>query len=83
MQYLLIFNGFGYDVIRKYLEKLKFFKKIPALIMKIFDVRDFFVFGGLGMLGYGLWLLKPWIAFTVCGVVFMAIGLFTGRSSAK
>ena len=40
-----------------------------------FDIRDFFVFGGVGMLGYGIYLLKGqgW-AFVVCGPLFMIIG---------
>jgi len=40
-----------------------------------FDVRDVLVFGGIGMLGYGLYLLKGqgW-AFVVCGPLFMVIG---------
>lgn len=39
-----------------------------------FDVRDLLVFGGMAMLGYGLYLLRPWIAFTVCGSLLMLIG---------
>jgi len=39
-----------------------------------FDIRDFFVYIGLGLLFYGLYLLQPWIAFSVCGVLLMAIG---------
>jgi len=42
---------------------------------KLFDVRDLLVFGGLSMLGYGLYLREPWIAFSVCGVLSMALGL--------
>jgi len=67
-------------VTNKYLEKLKFFKKIPAALAKALDVRDFLLFGGLAMLGYGLWLFRPWVGFAVGGVVLMVIGLFTGRS---
>lgn len=39
-----------------------------------FDIRDVFVFGGLGMLGYGLYRYRPWVAFAVCGLFLMAIG---------
>jgi hypothetical protein len=42
---------------------------------KLFDVRDLFVFGGLSMLGYGLYLKEPWIAFSVCGALLIALGL--------
>ncbi|MBW2645106.1 MAG: hypothetical protein JRE23_02805 [Deltaproteobacteria bacterium] len=56
----------------------RFLQGIKALSSKaygVFDVRDFFVFGGLGMLGYGLYL--KWgegVALIVCGVLLMAIG---------
>ena len=48
-----------------------FFQRIKSF----FDIRDFFVFGGLGMLGYGLYL--KWgegVALIVCGVLLMVIG---------
>lgn len=38
------------------------------------DIRDFFVFGGLSMLGYGLYLLRPWLGFAVAGAILMVIG---------
>lgn len=41
---------------------------------RAFDVRDVLVFGGLGILAYGLHLFRPWLAFTVCGVLLMTIG---------
>ncbi len=44
-----------------------------------FDIRDLFVFGGLGLMGYGLWMLYPWLGFAVTGAVLMSIGLFVGR----
>jgi hypothetical protein len=41
---------------------------------KAFDIRDVFLFGGLGMLGYGLYLYQPWIAFSTSGALLMIIG---------
>jgi len=38
------------------------------------DIRDLFVFGGLGMLWYGLSLHSLPIAYSVCGVLLMLIG---------
>ena len=61
---------------------MRIIKKIGNIIAALFkgawmafDVRDFFVFGGVGMLGYGIYLLKGqgW-AFVVCGPLFMIIG---------
>lgn len=67
-------HGVGYAV--------KFLKKITNSIgsfvskaWKAFDIRDFFVFGGLGMLGYGLWLLRPWLGFAVSGLLLFILGL--------
>ncbi len=55
-----------------------FFRKVTSFVSKAyhaFDVRDVFVFGGLGMLGYGLYLKwGEWLAFMVCGILLMIIG---------
>jgi hypothetical protein len=40
-----------------------------------FDVRDVFVFGGIGMMGYGLWMFIPWVAYTITGATLMLLGL--------
>lgn len=45
-----------------------------AALSKAIDIRDVLVFGGLGLLGYGLWLLQPWLGFAVSGAVLMGIG---------
>ena len=50
-----------------------YFSKIAGTI------PDVFLFGGLALLGYGLFLFSPWVAFTTCGGLLMAIGLFMGR----
>ena len=55
-----------------------FFKGIRSFVSKVytaFDVRDFFVFGGLGMIGWGLYLFEPWIAYVVTGILLMLLGL--------
>lgn len=56
------------------------FKQIRESIGKTIDLRDCFVFGGLALLGYGLYQFQPWVSFTVCGAILLAIGLFIGRS---
>jgi len=50
---------------------------IPILFEKLIlsNVRDFFVFGGLSLLGYGLWLFIPWVSFSVSGLLLMLLGL--------
>jgi len=46
------------------LEKLK----------KNFNLRDVLAFGGLAIMTYGLYLFRPWIAFSVCGALLMIAG---------
>lgn len=43
-----------------------------------FDIRLVFFFGGLILLGYGLFLYLPWVSFSVCGVILMATGWLMG-----
>lgn len=53
--------------------------KVWESVKKAIDLRDCFVFGGLILLGYGLYLFRPWVSFAVCGAVLLAIGIFIGR----
>ena len=64
----------GYAV--KIIKKIgNFIKSLFKGLWNAFDIRDIFVFGGLGMLGYGLYLKwGQWLAFMVCGVLLMTIG---------
>lgn len=43
-----------------------------------FDIRPFFFFGGLILMGYGLFLYLPWVSFSVCGLILMVIGWVMG-----
>ena len=53
--------------------------KVVSAAWKAVDLRDAFVFGGLSVMGYGLYQFRPWVAYTVCGAILLAIGMFTGR----
>jgi hypothetical protein len=44
-----------------------------------FDVRDPIVLCGLVLLGYGLYLLRPWVSFTVCGGLILVGGILMER----
>lgn len=57
----------------------EFLRPVAVTIGKAIDIRDCFVFGGLAIMGYGLYLFRPWVAFTVCGAILLAIGIFIGR----
>ena len=54
------------------------FRSVGQSLVRAFwsslDIRDFFFVGGLTMLGYGLYLLRPWLAFAVCGFMLMLTG---------
>jgi len=39
-----------------------------------FDIRDFFVFSGLFILSYGLYLYAPWLGYFIGGLLLMIIG---------
>lgn len=54
-------------------------KKSPFLVKVYAVLADFFLFGGLCLLGYGLYIFRPWVSFAACGILLMAIGLFMGR----
>jgi hypothetical protein len=43
-----------------------------------FDIRIILFFGGLIMLGYGLFLYLPWLSYSICGVILMATGWLMG-----
>ncbi len=55
------------------MKKPAFFDKSTSIL------ADIFLFVGLCLMGYGLFLFSPGLAFAVCGLFLMAIGLFLGR----
>ena len=55
----------------------KFFSTIKSWVTRaqhVFDARDVFVFGGIALMGYGLFLLRPWLGYSVAGLLLMIIG---------
>jgi hypothetical protein len=42
--------------------------------VSVFDMRDAFVFGGLGLIGYGIAQVYPPAAYIVVGVVLFWLG---------
>jgi hypothetical protein len=49
-----------------------------SAIWEAFDIRIVFFFGGLSLMTYGLFLYLPWVSFSVCGVILMAVGWLMG-----
>jgi len=63
--YLKIFRRIGLSI-----------RSLFSLVIEAIDFRDFVIFGGVGMIGYGLHLYIPWVSFTVCGSLLMFVGFF-------
>jgi hypothetical protein len=76
-----LFYGAWYAVMAIVKVPKSSFSWIPSAF-KAVDLRDFFVFGGLSMLGYGLYQLYPWLGWTVSGTILMSFGLFVGKRGA-
>lgn len=55
------------------------------MLKDLFDIRDILVFGGIGSLGYGLYLrFGLWLPLIVCGALIMILGLgFLTRQPPK
>lgn len=50
--------------------------KNPFLALaKVFSVREAVVFGGLGVMTWGIYQRCDWLALTICGGLLMLIGL--------
>jgi uncharacterized membrane protein HdeD (DUF308 family) len=50
---------------------------LVATVKSAVGAKEFLVFGGLAMLGCGLFLLySPGLALSVCGPILMLIGIF-------
>jgi len=56
-----------------------FLNSLAKAVKTALDLRDFFLFFGLIMLGYGLYLLRPWLGFSVPGLIMVCISLFVGK----
>lgn len=58
-------------------------RSLAAKVRSGFDVRDPIVLCGLAMTGYGLYLFRPWVSFTVCGALLMAGGILMERKNGN
>jgi len=54
---------------------LTLFQYLSDSIVNPFDVRDVFLIAGWGMVTYGLYLLAPWIGYSVGGFLLMILAL--------
>lgn len=55
----------------------------PKFKITLPDGKDVFLFGGLGLSGYGLWQIYPPSALILVGGVFFAIGVFWYMGGSK
>jgi membrane-bound ClpP family serine protease len=44
-------------------------------LKKIVGVAELLILTGLGSLGYGLHMYRPWVAFAVVGALVLALGI--------
>jgi len=49
---------------------------MPRKLKNVVGLREVLMLGGLGLLGYGLYLYDPRISFAVCGLLILAGGFF-------
>jgi hypothetical protein len=47
------------------------------------DLPDIFTLSGLGCLGYGLWMFRPWISLTVVGSLLVLLGAIGAIGQAR
>lgn len=43
----------------------------------IIDIADVLVFGGILMVGCGIWMVRPWVAFVVVGAAMFGLGIWS------
>lgn len=66
------------SIVTKVGRLLTFLSFAASTMWDAFDIRIVLFFGGLIMLGYGLFLYLPWVSFSVCGIILMATGWLMG-----
>ena len=54
---------------------LAFLSFCGSTLWNCWDRRDILFFGGLGMLWYGLNIISPAVAYSVCGGILLSVGL--------
>jgi len=55
----------------KRVKALNILEKVKTALKQL-PGQDIIYFGGLAMLGYGLWLFLPWLGFSAAGAFLMA-----------
>lgn len=43
----------------------------------IIDIADVLVFGGILMVGCGVWMVRPWVALVVVGATVFGLGIWS------
>jgi hypothetical protein len=51
-------------------------KKLIGIIKNAVGLREILLISGFVALAYGLYLLRPWLSFSVSGVILLAAGFF-------
>ena len=54
------------------------FSRIKAIALTPIDISDLLYFIGLGLLSYGMYFIKPYLAFIVSGAILMLTAYMSG-----
>jgi len=52
---------------------------LKAFFRTLIDVRDIHIYGGIALIGWGLWQFDQRLSFTVVGVILLYLGAFSGK----
>jgi len=52
---------------------------LKAFFKGLIDVRDVHIYGGIVLIGWGLWQIDHRLSFVVMGVILLYLGVFAGK----
>lgn len=55
--------------------QIAYLKNIIAITTKMLDIRDVFIFGGVGLMACGIWQIYPPASAIISGSIFFWLGI--------
>jgi len=52
---------------------------LKAFFKDLIDVTDIHIYGGIALIGWGLWQVDQRLSFTIMGVILLYLGVFAGK----
>jgi len=56
---------------------------LKAFFKNLIDARDIHIYGGIGLIGWGLWSVDQRISLVVMGLIFLFLGVRAGIKRIK